>query len=325
MQKFFKAFKMIIGSTAALGLAELFGLNYAASAGIITLLTIQDTGRETIAVSVRRAACFFAAAVLSYLCFSIVGYTVWGYGAFLLLFVGVCFLLQWYDAISMNVVLTTHYLASGGMTMPIVWNELAIFCLGAGIGTFLNLFFIGEEKKIRCKQRELEADLRVLLGRMADYLLKEDKSDYTGSCFAGIEEHIRQGIGHADRNHGNTFWGETRYYIDYMQLRKSQCQVLRGIYEKIVSMDGVPEQAKAVSAFIRQIAETFGETNNAGALIESEQALFKSLQTAPLPKERKEFENRAVLYMILKDFEVFLEMKADFAAALTPEQRKKYW
>ena len=42
-----KMVKIAVGSAAAILLADLLGLNYSTSAGIITLLTIQDTSRET--------------------------------------------------------------------------------------------------------------------------------------------------------------------------------------------------------------------------------------------------------------------------------------
>ena len=53
-----KALKIAAGAVAAILLAEAFGLQNAASAGIITLLTVQNTRRETVMSSVRRFSGF---------------------------------------------------------------------------------------------------------------------------------------------------------------------------------------------------------------------------------------------------------------------------
>ena len=45
----------------------------------------------------------------------------------------------------------------------------------------------------------------------------------------------------------------------------------------------------------------------------------------PLPQSRAEFENRALLYRVLYDLEDFLQLKADFAAALTEQERSRFW
>ena len=55
-----KALKIAGGGVAAILLAEALGLQNAASAGIITLLTVQNTRRETVMSSVRRFAGFGA-------------------------------------------------------------------------------------------------------------------------------------------------------------------------------------------------------------------------------------------------------------------------
>lgn len=61
-----KILKISAGSVAAILLADVLGLNYSVSAGIITLLTVQDTTKETITVSVKRIMAFVLAAVLAY-------------------------------------------------------------------------------------------------------------------------------------------------------------------------------------------------------------------------------------------------------------------
>ena len=89
-----KLVKIAVGSAASIFLADMMGLSYSTAAGIITLLTIQDTSRETIAISVKRIFAFLLATFFSYMVFQLVGYHVFAYGIFLFLFIACCALLR---------------------------------------------------------------------------------------------------------------------------------------------------------------------------------------------------------------------------------------
>jgi uncharacterized membrane protein YgaE (UPF0421/DUF939 family) len=45
------------------------------------------------------------------------------------------------------------------------------------------------------------------------------------------------------------------------------------------------------------------------------ETLRKAYTASELPKSREEFENRAMLYHIMEDMRVFLEIKREFAGA----------
>lgn len=320
-----KIIKIAVGSVLSILLAEAFGLHYSTSAGIITLLTIQDTTKETIAISIKRIFAFLLAALLSYAVFYIGGYRVLSYGIFLFLFIACCKPLQLGNAVSTNAVLVTHYLVEENMAFAQIGNEAMLLLIGAGIGTLLNLYMPGKGREIRTMQRILEEDLRAVLFRMAEYIRKEDKSDYTGACFDKLSADITKGEEQAFAYMNNTFFQESRYFIEYMNMREQQCIVLKEIYKKIIRIRTIFPQAEAVSAFIYEIGSSFGESNNAEALLETLSALLLEMKNSSLPETREEFEERALLYSILMDLEYFLMLKKEFAQSLTEEQIRRYW
>lgn len=320
-----KLIKMAVGSTAAIILSNAFGLLYSSSAGIMTLLTIRDTSKETIALSLKRVAAFLIATALSFVVFHLAGYHAVSYGIFLFLFIWICQFFKLADAISTNAVLATHYLLEGHMELSLICNEALLLFIGAGIGTLLNLYIPGKIKEIRHTQHVLEEDLKTVLMRMSEYIVKEDKSDYTGTCFHKLLADISEGEKHSYAYMNNTFFQESKYFMEYMQMRRQQCMVLKDIYKKIVSMNSIPPQALQISEFIKNISISFGESNNAKELLEGLNALSEQMKISPLPVTREEFENRAVLYMILTDLEHFLLLKKDFADSLSEEQIRKYW
>ncbi len=320
-----KLIKMAAGSAVSIILADVLGLLYSPSAGIMTLLTIQDTSKETIAISLKRVAAFLIATLLAFGVFQVAGYHAVSYGIFLLLFIAVCQFLKLNEAISTNAVLVTHYLLEGHMDISLIINEALLLFIGAGIGTLLNLYIPGKVKEIRRMQHTLEEDLKTVLMRMSQYILKDDKSDYTGTCFDKLLADISEGEKHAYAYMNNTFFQESKYFMEYMQMRRQQCMVLKDIYKKIVSINAVPVQAERISAFIHSISINFGESNNAQELLTELNELMKEMKETTLPSTREEFENRAVLYLILMDLEYFLQLKKEFVETLTTEQIQKYW
>lgn len=320
-----KLAKISVGSAVSIFLADIIGLSSGTSAGIITLLTIQDTSKETIIISIKRVYAFLLATALSYAIFHLAGYHAVSYGIFLFLFIACCKPLQLSAAVSTNAVLVTHYLLAKNMPLALIGNEALLLFIGAGIGTLLNLYMPGKVKEIRTTQHTLEEDLRTILLRMSEYIKKEDKSDYTGSCFNKLSKDLSEGKKQAYAYMNNTFFQESKYFIEYMNMREQQCTVLRDIYKKIINIHKIPAQAKQISAFIYKVSISFGESNNAKELLEELSKLLEQMKDSSLPVTREEFENRALLYSILMDLEYFLQLKKEFAASLTEEQIKQYW
>lgn len=80
-----------------------------------------------------------------------------------------------------------------------------------------------------------------------------------------------------------------------------------------------------MSGLLYETAVSFGECNNARELLTKLTEVLRQMKDSPLPATREEFEDRAVLYGILMDLEYFLQLKKEFADALTQEQVRRYW
>ena len=70
---------------------------------------------------------------------------------------------------------------------------------------------------------------------------------------------------------------------------------------------------------------TLHETNKCEELLMKFNRLKDYYQSTELPENRLEFENRAVLYLILLELERFLLAKAGFVENLTEEEVARYW
>lgn len=319
-----KILKISVGSTIAIILAYALHLDYAAAAGIITLLTVYDTKKETLSVALKRAVVFIEAYLIAFLCFHLFSYTPEAFGVFLFFFTASCFIFHMQEAIAMNAVLATHYLLEQNMSLSMFRNEAMLFFIGAGVGVLFNLYIPKNVKTIKQKQMIIEEQLKtVLLNMSQDILLSDQKEKKTR--LAELKEHIEFGLNQAYQNMQNSFFQETKYYISYMEMRKKQYGILKTIEEKIATLNMVTPQAIEISDFLKQIADQLSESQNTKDLFILQEKLLDQLKNAKLPQTREEFENRAILYMILMDFREFLRVKRDFIEQLSEEQKKLYW
>ena len=134
MKKYIKVLKIAVGATLAIIIASYFSLLYAVSAGIITLLTLQDTKKETFLVATKRIIAFVISYILVFITFKILGFNPMAFGLFLLVFTGICIRFKFQESIPMNAVLATHYLLEKNVSIEMFKNEALILLIGTGIG-----------------------------------------------------------------------------------------------------------------------------------------------------------------------------------------------
>ena len=307
-----KLIKYVTGSVAAVLLAAALQLQFAYAAGIITLLTIQDTKKETVRVTVKRMIIFFIMTILSAMIFPLAGYHVWAFGIVLIPYLLCCMALDMKEAIAPIAVLCTHYISAQSCSATMIINEFLVLIIGAGIGTLWNLFMPDGKRHLIVYQRIVDDKIVNILKRMALYIEREDKSDYTGNCFDELDAMLADLKKEALRYMNNHLITEDDYYYEYMLMRARQCNILKRIYADIIRLTATPEQGKKLADFIQKTADEFTEQNDVSTLLSELEKLHSDYERQELPVTRQEFENRSMLYHILEDMKSFLEIKRKF-------------
>lgn len=320
--------KASFGSAIAIILANRLNLAYSSSAGIITLLTLQNTKLETISITGKRILAFMIALILAYPIFNSLGYTTVAFGGFIFLFVGICNILGLQDGIVMNAVLVTHFLIEKRMDPSMVINEIGILAIGMSVGIILNLIMIDNSKKIRRDQEILETKISDLLRCFSNILLGDrdclvDDIDEDVD-FKGLDIMLDDLLLKAYEDAGNRLLTETKYQISFLEMRKLQVVVLKGIFKSIKEIDGVFPQSVELSLYIEKMAGEFHELNTVETLIIELEKLNDYYKKDKLPVNRNEFENRAILFNILKDLEHFLDIKRTFIEKTFAINKRKF-
>lgn len=309
---FISGIKITIAAILAILAAESIHLQFSSTAGVITILSIQKTKKETLKTAGRRGIAFFIALLISGVCYLTMGFHVWAFAVYLFIFSVVCLYFGWIEAIAMDSVLITHFLAEGVINWKIFTNEILLFVIGTGFGILANLYLRNKKEEFETLAADVDMEIRGILKRMAQRLLMEDKSDYDGTCFEKMETKVEHAKQSAYKNFNNQLLNASYYEIDYIKMRENQIEVLRHIYESIKMVEMIPSQTKRIANLIVKIEEGYHKENTVKTFLKELTGLFKEMEKEALPAARDEFEARAVLFYIMKQLEEFLTLKEKF-------------
>ncbi|MBQ7942643.1 MAG: aromatic acid exporter family protein [Lachnospiraceae bacterium] len=305
--------KIIIAAILAIVLAQLLKLEFAISAGIVAILTIQPTKKETVATALGRLYAFIVALVIAYVSFSLIGYNVTAFFVYLVFFIFVCQIFKWYSAMAMNSVLISHFVTFGSMNKDTVINEILIFIIGVGIGVIANLHLRKRKDYIEKLKNETDAQIVKILKRMSNRIQDKDLSDYNGECFQILNKQIAQAQHVAELNYKNQFQKDDIFDQEYISMRDRQRHVLYEMYKDVRRLNSTPGTAQRISDFLNETANVFDKNNDAIALMEQFQEMSHYMKSQSLPVTREEFEDRARLFSLLCNLEEFLQIKMEFS------------
>ncbi len=331
MQKYRKmlllAVKIGLGSSIAIYIAQMLHLEYAVSAGTVTLLTLMASKWETIRLSIARFATFIVTILLGWLIFSNISSMWAAYGILLTLVVFITEALGWRTTISVNSVVAAHLVTSQNFSPAAIWNEFLLVLIGVVLAMLLNLFHgnYSHRQKIISNMRDTESCLQSILEDLAAYLSGDEIRHNVWDDIRVLEDQIQSYIKSASEYQENTFQSHPEYYIAYFEMRYEQCRILHNLNNELVKIRSMPKQAAVIAEYLVYLAKYVIEINHPTQQITQLNEIFAGMRNEELPKTRDEFENRAMLYHILMDIQDFLTHKADFVSKLDQTQLARYW
>ena len=319
--------KIAVGSSLAIYIAQFLELQYATSAGIITLLTLITTKWETFKLSFLRLVTYAVSVAICYLVFLVV-HDIWiEFGIFLFIIVFIGEKMGWRSTLSVNAVIGTHFLTTQDFSVGFLLNELLLIVIGIVIALILNLVHINNthELGIIKAMRYVEHQMREILIEMAGYLVRKASGNTVWDDIKNLEKDLDEYLELAYEYQNNTFVSHPEYYIDYFEMRMKQCGALHNLHSEMKRMRDMPRQAHIVTDFILEIALHVTEMNDPQKLMDDLEHLVEKLFAEELPQTKLEFMSQAELYHTLMDLEEFLMYKKRFIESIDEEQFRVYW
>ena len=145
----FRTVKTAVGVSLSVLIAQWLQLEYYSAAGILTLLCIQKSRKQSIkAATSRFFACmmglFFATGL-----FELVGYRPYAFLILLLLFIPLCVRLRIQEGIASSSVIVMHVYINREVEASFFLNELLVVIVGLGVALLINWYMPSIDKQLR--------------------------------------------------------------------------------------------------------------------------------------------------------------------------------
>ncbi len=322
-----RSVKIGVGSTLAVFLGSILGLQYATTAGVVTLLTIRNTKKGTIEVAVNRLLSFVVSILFIVAINWFIPDITLGFGLYMMCLVLFSYFFKWEDSVSINAVIGTHiFWLEAQPTIPFIANEFALVVIGTGMAVLVNnLYMLDNIEEIKADTRYIEGELKAILVSMADHLQNKQILSQDKTHIDELIKHIDVAMDKSYENIGNTTNELSKYYLEYLNMRKSQCNVVLHFYRALIGIPTNCDEMNDLAHIINEMAEAVHRTVGIHRMVAELEELIAHMKTEQLPKTSDEFITKAQIFYILEELEEILRLKSEFLAGISEETIKKYW
>ena len=311
-QIFINTVKVTLAAIMAILVAKALKLEFAVSAGIVAILSVQPTKKETLKTALSRFLAFAIALVISGILFNLLGFTVYVFFIYLAIFILICQWCGWISSMAMDSVLISHFLSLGKTGFLEIKNEVLLFVVGVGFGILVNLFLHKKTDYIEELKNQTDEKIKLVLHRMSLRILNPDFADYDGTCFDSLNQSLFTAKKQAEENFNNQFTSRDTFDTRYLAMRENQTKVLYEMFKSVRQIKTVPGTAQMVADFLEKVSVEYHKDNDVQNLLAELKEIRNKMKTVPLPENRAEFEDRANLFTLLERLQEFLEIKSNF-------------
>ncbi len=311
MKKVLYGLKIAVASILAIVVSNLLNLEFSISAGIVAILTIAPTKKETIKTVIDRFLAFIVAILIAFVLFSTIGFTYIAFFIYLIIYIVICKYLNWGSAMAVNSVLVSHFLTLKLMSISTITNELLLFIIGALFGVLVNLHLRANNNYMSDMYSDINVQLKKILYRMSERMLNPNLEDYNGYCFTNIEQTISNTKSKAEENYLNSFSSNKKDF-EYINSIEKEVSILFNIYTKLKTLNVSLITSEMISQYFKSLSDTYELIEKIDSNINNFYDLKEKIRKTNLPQDREEFENRAKLYVVLEYLEELLLLKKQF-------------
>lgn len=301
--------KILTATMAAILIAKGLNLEFYITAGVAALLSVQSSKKETIYTAISRLFGFLVAMFLSYFLYDLLGFTLSAYFIILGLTILICYFFKWQNSLSLNTVLISHFVHFEEITFHALKNEFLLFVIGVTCGIIVNLHLRKRSNEFEKKKFHIDDLLASLVARISQRLLDSEEEDISEDVFDEINEALIDAKHLALHNYNNQLKEDNKDIL-LIDIREKQVFILFEIYDRVKKLNPKLITATLISDFLNKLSYEF-QSHNVNPVFghhfnDEFSIIWEKLKDKPLPTTRKEFENRAELYILLESISELL-------------------
>ncbi|WP_026906633.1 aromatic acid exporter family protein [Paucisalibacillus globulus] len=304
----YRTIKTAIGTPIAIVIAQALGLSNFTSAGILTILTIKPSRKQSVLSAWHRLLACIIASIFSFVFFELLGYYPIVLAIMFIVFIPVTVLLKVTPGIATSSVITLGFYSAGDISIHFLFEQFFIIIIGIGIGLLLNLYMPGNDHKLKQIQQNIEDNFQVILKEIALYL-REKNTVWDGREIRESEILLDKAIELGEIDRENHLLRSKHTYYDYFVMRNKQLELLRNMLPLVTKLPNHDDISLHIASFFEGLAESVRPENTAIVFLEQLKELRDEFNKEDLPSTYEEFETRANLFRLLHEIESYLIIK----------------
>ena len=299
--------KTAIAATLSLLVAKAFGLKFASSAAIITILDIFETRKDTVKGGVKRTLSAIIALVLGILVFEIFAYRTWAFGIYLLLFVPISFLLKIELGLGPSSVVVTHLLSYGQINSSIIINELGLIIIGTGFAMLTNLYAPESQDKLIDWIEDIDGDIKDILKFFGDALVNDlDVKVYEGKI-KKLEDDINKALELAIIEKDNRIENSKNLLIG-LNYREREMDLLKDMYNDLKEIPVEFADGKLISDIMIDTANSLTKDGEMVKVKERIEFLKEHFNMMNLPQTHEDFVIQSSVFQVFRSLNQFIDI-----------------
>ncbi|MBY0145578.1 aromatic acid exporter family protein [Neobacillus niacini] len=317
----YRTIKTALGTAISILIAQKFGLDNFASAGILTILCIKVTKRKSVRASWDRFLACVLAMAFSSLFFEVIAYHPIVIGIMLLFFIPTVVMFKANDGIVTSSVIILHIYMADNLSIGLFLNELGVIIIGIGVALIINLYMPSADNRLNQYQLKLEENFKVIFCEMVKFL-RTGESDWSGKEITETAKLLEEAKSYAFRDVENHFLRDENDYFHYFKMREKQFEVIERVLPIVTSLTVTLPQGKMIAQFLKELSGNIQPGNTAYIYLEKLKEMKKEFEEMELPKTREEFEVRAALLQLVKEMNEYLIIKSSFKTSKWNKPKK---
>lgn len=302
-----KTIKTAIAATLSLLVAKALGLKFSSSAGIITILDIFETRKDTLKGGFKRTISAIIALVLGVLVFEIFTYKTWAFGIYLLLFVPISFSLKIELGLGPSSVVVTHLLSYGQINSSIIINELSLILIGTGFAMLTNLYAPESQDKLIDWIEEIDSDIKDILKFFGHTLVKHlDVEVYEGKI-KKLEDDIAKALDLAIIEKDNRIENSKNLLIG-LNYREREMELLKEMYHDLKEIPVEFADGKLISDIMIDTANNLTENGDMVMVKKRIEFLKEHFNMMNLPETHEDFVIQSSVFQVFRSLNQFIDI-----------------
>lgn len=318
----YRTIKTAIGTPIAITLAQLVGVTNYVSAGILTILCIQPSRKQSVMSAWNRFLACTLAIGFSFVFFETIGYNPISVGIMLTFFIPATVYLKISQGIATSSVIILQLYGAEHISTRFIIEEFLLILVGVGVGLLVNLYMPSLENKLNRMQRKLEKNFQTILMEIAFYIRDKNES-WDGREITEVEHILEEANDLVERDMENHPLRQKHPYQDYFAMRMGQFDLLKRMLPLVTKLPNRVTISEQIAAFFEELSEAVHPGNTAVLFLERLDGLKQKFDEEPLPSTQEEFETRANLFRLLHDIEDYLILKKKFKASDVEQKQKR--